>query len=495
MFPATPPDPRSPEGRSVLPHDASSDWQEELVMLLQAARPRPADPAVYDRVWHKIVAEVDELAAHQALIRSASRYQPPSPRTVGRIWQQVVQVQDGAARSQALTGWGGLSPRLLAATAAMLLIALLTGSLDEQMRRSLPNTPLYPLKRGVETMQGRWIPAEEQDDYWLALAMRRQQESGWMIEQQAEPALVATTVAEFVDHLVKASASERELAADPNTQNIRDETAVEAQAEAFAKRVAAWPAVYQEAVRPALAHLPDAMPHQDGMVENNESAETVAIVPPTAQVGASIYLPTETPTPLATKTPAPTDPIAPTSTSSVAAALTGLLPLAASPSPTATRNATQIVAALMARLTPTLTPTPPATEIAATPSAQLGPTSTLTTLPTQMVSVTLTPTGTAILSATATATDTPVPQPPTQTPTPVPDTPTPTPVPDTPTPAPTMTPTPVPDTPAPTSTPTASDTPTVSPTPTPVCVPTGGTIPLPTPMPGGTIPQPTPCAG
>ncbi|MFQ5857332.1 MAG: DUF5667 domain-containing protein [Anaerolineae bacterium] len=401
--------------------------------------------------------ELRPLLRTAAILREAPRT-APSLKFRQATRQRLFDLQppamplvspDGRVReTPAVTWWGRvrqalgqlrLKPAIAGAAAALILLVLLSGTAVSAAGGSMPDSPLYPVKRLTERLQLAFTQDSiSQTNLHLRFAERRIEEA--VAVPTKSPALVGDYQHELgaaLSILIRLqqeglSPEELESLLSPALTNQR--TTLETSA-----RTRLPEPTYQEA--------DTALDTMEAWLDNLQP-EPVAVAPPTS-------------------TPVP-------------------------PSPTASALAA----------VPTETPEPTATPIPPTPTElsagvqEEPPTVTSTPLPVEEPSATPSPTATSEPSASPTAvssaTPTPVPPTPTPvppTPTPVPPSPTPTPVPptatDTPEPYPPASPTagPYPATPA---TGTPSPTP-VPPTPTPTSTPTP-VPPSPTPTPENQAP-------
>jgi hypothetical protein len=476
-----------------------------LIKYLEAQRPPTLAPPAAERIWHTIVANIDELRVAENLRQHRETLgHQPTDQTLDRIWRNVaLEVHESAKPSSSRFSWSPLVWRT-AAIAACILLIVLFGTANTVAADSLPGMPLYPIKRIVEDVRLQIAPEQTRNELRLQMAERRQEEIQRLVALNAEPELVAETFEELVGLLEQVTTDSTTAAADERALQLAQ---VEQQTEELTETIQQWPQAYQEQTQPTIQQW---QAEQDTQVDPETTAGTLIATPaaaaatlpgsyqqeesaPTAisptrtptpvvatpqtngdrPAGSFMASPTSTHTPIYTPTRTPTR--RPTRTPTRTSTPTILALASALPSPTATRTRMPTptptptltdgesilltVTAIVAKLTATSTPTP---------------TDWPTRTPTSRPTATRTPTATPPPVVEVQMTDTPTSVPPTWTPTPRP--PTATPIPPTPTPTATDTPTPT-ETPSVTPTPTATDTATVvSPLPTP-------NSPLPTPTP------------
>lgn len=333
-----------------------------------------------------------------------------------------------------------LKPAIVGAVLAVLLLAFLSGSAVLAAANSMPDSPLYPVKRFTEQVQVALTQDEmEQARLYLRFANRR------IDEAVAVPAEAPVLVDEYQQELGAALSLLIRLyqaGVDPSDLALQAAPALAKQRETLEelgrKRLPA--SAYREAIS-ALGVVQtwlDELPPASAVAEQPSPTP----VPPSPTAGISTAVPTVAPSP--TVTPVP---------------------------PTATESLTGSAGEL-----PTVTPMPTHTT---------GPTYTATPTPTSLPTVTPLPTATLepVVSPAVVPSLTFTPLPPTVTPLP------PTPVPASPTPMP-ASPTPTPVPPTPTDTP--EPYPPVSPTPGSYPDATATGTPAPTPLPPTPVPTATP---
>jgi hypothetical protein len=391
-------------------------------------------------------------------------------------WESVLrQLARWRQRVGLVLGSSHWQPALARAIPILLALLLIGGGTVYASADSLPGSPLYPVKRGVERTRLFLAPTlESQARLHLEFADKRLAE-GIIVARQGKDDQANRLVREYGLELDIALSTAEEMAAQGRSlaqlsaqlqmQLASQRQALEATGDQLPPQAldialdAAQRAEDELAaletpgpVTPTLSPLPSPTP----TIETGEPVIAPQPAEPTATLTS-----TPTPTFTATATPfVPTPTGAPGSPTSILEAAT------ATPTPMATGTPLPVTAT-PTPVPPTATGTPLSLTVTRTPVL---PTATGTPL-----RPTLTPT---LITPTATAT----PRLPTRTPTPVPPTPTPTPVP------PTATETPLP--PSPTATPEPYPPPTETPeppSPTPTPEP-----PTPTPEPPTSTPEPTP---
>ncbi len=408
------------------------EYEDELRVLLETAgtireAPRVAPSLKFKQETRQRLLKLRPPATSE-LSRDGRVHDSTSP-----WWQRLGRVLGGLR----------LRPALAGAVAALIFLVLLTGSVVSASGNSMPNSPLYPVKRLTEQVQlALTDDVVDEASLHLRFAERR------IREAVAVPDKAPALVTDYQQELASALAMMKSLhkqGLDPVQLErlVRDDLSQQRRTLESAKSAQLPAPAYDEAVT-ALNNVETWL--EDLRVESvvqDPSTPTAQPPSPTPTNSEPAAAATSTPEPTATTTPVP-----PTPTEPAAGILNQTVTPTQTPSP----------------VPPTPTPVPP------TPTAQA--TSTDTPAP---------PTPTPVPPTPTPVPPTPVPPTPTDTPEPYPvASPTPSPVPPTPVP-PTPTNTPAP--PTPTDTP--EPYPAVSPTPTPSPVP-----PTPTPVPPTSTPTP-----
>lgn len=167
----------------------------ELVETFKSFHAGEPDDATLTRMWQRIVTETPELRMY-ALAQELRAGELPDADAARRerIWRRTTS---GLAGSKAHPA---PRRRVVAAAAwafALALVALIFFGLGNYVSASLPDSPLYPMKRGWENLQ-TLLPysAEARAGLALALAQRRENEAQALVDKGALPELVAQAISE-----------------------------------------------------------------------------------------------------------------------------------------------------------------------------------------------------------------------------------------------------------------------------------------------------------
>lgn len=395
------------------------DFEDELRPLLKAASelrkvPRIAPSLKFKQTTRKHILDL----------------QPPGVPEVGRDghvretsgaswWQRVGQLVDQLR----------LGPALAGVAASIVFLVLLTGSVVSASENSMPDSPLYPIKRFSERVQLALARDKiDRTSLHLRFADRRIEEA--VTVPSKAPVLVGDYQRELNAALsILTRVRQAGVTTDELETLVADAISEQRETLEESGRVELPASAYHEAVTTLGSMQAWLEEQQPGSVVTRQPTSTATAARPSPTSSGPAVVLTRTPQPTAT--------------------------------PTVTMS-TEELAGVLSR-----SPTPTTTEsMTATPTVTASPTAT----PKPAVALTATPTATE-----TSAPPTPTPVPPTSTPTPVPPSLTPTPVPPTPTNTPEAyplaSPTPVPPTPTNTPEPYPAVSPTpVLPTPTPTRV-------------------------